>query len=204
MRFVKCPQRETTVEPEEGRSERKKREARERIVAAAAELFIQKGSSAVSMDEVAESSDVARRTLFNYFASKDELLYAVAAPVLTEAIAFAEETVELEAPRLDDVIGLCLSLWKRHGKRLGLIYAVELRDSPRLAELHSRYLELFRILITRAAEGEPRLSGNADLAGKLVYRTFLPLLLALQGEEGEEERFARGLKALVESAAGAR
>jgi len=68
------------MEGEEGRTARKKREARERIIAAAAELFMEKGARAVSMDEVAQAADVARRTLFNYFESKEELLVATAGP----------------------------------------------------------------------------------------------------------------------------
>lgn len=191
-----------SVEPELGWSDRKKREARERIVAAASALFIERGSRAVSMDEVAEAAGVARRTLFNYFEGKDELLYAAAAPVLTEAIRLASARLDGPPPRLDDVIELCLSLWRSFGRRLGLIYAVELEDSPRLAELHASYLDVLRRLMGRASGEEPELARRAGLAGRLVYRSFVPLLLALEGEEGAEERFARGLRGLLKGAAG--
>lgn len=190
------------MEPELGLSDRKKQEARDRIVAAAATLFIERGSRAVSMDEVAEAAGVARRTLFNYFESKDELLYAAAAPVLTEAISLASARLGGPPPRLDDVIGLCLSLWRSFGRRLGLVYAVELADSPRLAELHASYLEVLRRLIGRASEEEPELARKAGLAGRLVYRSFVPILLALEGEEDAEDRFARGLRGLLKGASG--
>jgi AcrR family transcriptional regulator len=190
------------VKEEEGASDRKKREARQRIIEAASALFIEKGARAVSMDEVAAAAGVARRTLFNYFESKDELLYATAAPVLAEAIDLASARLAGPLPRLDDVIELCLSLWKSFGRRLGLVYAVELEDSPRLAELHASYLEVLRRLMGRAAAEEPELARRAGLAGKLVYRSFVPLLLALEGEEDAEARFARGLRGLVEGAAG--
>jgi TetR/AcrR family transcriptional regulator, regulator of autoinduction and epiphytic fitness len=44
--------------------------SREAIVEAAIRLFLQRGFGAVSMDELAEAAGVARRTLYNQFASK--------------------------------------------------------------------------------------------------------------------------------------
>src|SRR5581483_4350782 len=47
--------------------------SREAIVEAAERLFLERGFGAVSMDELAEAADVARRTLYNQFAGKEEL-----------------------------------------------------------------------------------------------------------------------------------
>ena len=47
--------------------------SREAIVEAAERLFLQRGFGAVSMDELAEAAGVARRTLYNQFASKEEI-----------------------------------------------------------------------------------------------------------------------------------
>jgi len=48
-------------------------DSREAIVDAAERLFLQRGFGAVSMDELAEAAGVARRTLYNQFASKEEI-----------------------------------------------------------------------------------------------------------------------------------
>jgi AcrR family transcriptional regulator len=48
-------------------------ESREAIVAAAQRLFLERGFGAVSMDELAVAAGVARRTLYNQFASKEEI-----------------------------------------------------------------------------------------------------------------------------------
>ncbi len=50
---------------------------REAIVEAAARLFFERGFGAVSMDELAEAAGVARRTLYNLFASKEEIFRAM-------------------------------------------------------------------------------------------------------------------------------
>jgi AcrR family transcriptional regulator len=47
--------------------------SREAIVVAAEQLFLARGFGAVSMDELAEAAGVARRTLYNQFASKEEI-----------------------------------------------------------------------------------------------------------------------------------
>jgi TetR/AcrR family transcriptional regulator, regulator of autoinduction and epiphytic fitness len=47
--------------------------SREAIVDAAERLFLERGFGAVSMDELAEAADVARRTLYNQFSGKEEL-----------------------------------------------------------------------------------------------------------------------------------
>src|SRR5947208_8650595 len=47
--------------------------SREAIVAAAERLFLERGFGSVSMDELASAAGVARRTLYNQFASKEEI-----------------------------------------------------------------------------------------------------------------------------------
>src|SRR3954447_12364813 len=51
----------------------RRNESREAIVAAAERLFLERGFGSVSMDELAEAAGVARRTLYNQFASKEEI-----------------------------------------------------------------------------------------------------------------------------------
>jgi TetR/AcrR family transcriptional regulator, regulator of autoinduction and epiphytic fitness len=47
--------------------------SREAIVEAATQLFLKHGFGSVSMDELAEASGLARRTLYNQFTSKEEI-----------------------------------------------------------------------------------------------------------------------------------
>lgn len=63
------------VEPA-GRRERHRQATRRRIMDAALALFLEQGYAATSVDEIAERADVARRTLFNHFVRKQDLLAA--------------------------------------------------------------------------------------------------------------------------------
>ena len=52
------------------------RPARERLLAAAGELFYRQGIRSVGVDEIVASADVAKMSLYRCFASKDELVAA--------------------------------------------------------------------------------------------------------------------------------
>jgi AcrR family transcriptional regulator len=72
-----------------GLRERKKRQTREAIAQAAADLFARKGFAAVTVDDVAQAADVSRQTVFNYFPSKEQMLFdrdADVEAVLVEAV----------------------------------------------------------------------------------------------------------------------
>ncbi len=60
----------------EGRRERKRRETYDRIAKAAIKLFLKLGYEETTMDAIAEAADVSRRSLFHYFSSKEDVLFA--------------------------------------------------------------------------------------------------------------------------------
>jgi AcrR family transcriptional regulator len=58
---------------QEGLRERKKRETRQRISDIATGLFMARGFDNVTVAEVAQAADVSVNTVFNYFATKEDL-----------------------------------------------------------------------------------------------------------------------------------
>jgi AcrR family transcriptional regulator len=56
--------------------ERKKRQARAAIRATAMRLFRERGFDGVTMTEIARAADVSRKTVFNHFPAKEDLVYA--------------------------------------------------------------------------------------------------------------------------------
>jgi len=58
----------------EGLRERKRRETRQRIAEAGLRLFLANGYESTTLDEIAESAGISRRTFFSYFESKDDIV----------------------------------------------------------------------------------------------------------------------------------
>src|SRR5215210_4521115 len=60
---------------EQGLRERKKQRMRELIAETARRLFVERGFDAVTVAEVARVADVSEKTVFNYFPTKEDLVY---------------------------------------------------------------------------------------------------------------------------------
>lgn len=58
-----------------GLRERKKAEVRQTISNVATRLFVERGFENVSVDEIAREAAVARKTVFNYFPRKEDLIF---------------------------------------------------------------------------------------------------------------------------------
>ena len=73
------------------RRERRKLEVRRRILDAAEALFDARGVTATRVAQICERADVAEKTFFNHFASKQDLLHELAAGALGRLLADIEQ-----------------------------------------------------------------------------------------------------------------
>jgi AcrR family transcriptional regulator len=84
-----------TAAPELDRRARRKLELRSRMLEAASALFDEHGVHATRVAEICERADVAQKTFFNHFASKAQLLRALAEEGLEQLLA------DIESARLN-------------------------------------------------------------------------------------------------------
>lgn len=78
--------------------ERKKRLARATIEEAALRLFQQRGYERTSIQDIAEAVMMSSRTIFRYFASKEDVLVEPVRAVLRDALTFLQSLVPTEPP----------------------------------------------------------------------------------------------------------
>ena len=126
--------------------------AREEILDAAAELFTKIGYAGTSTRRIADAVGMRQASLYHHFATKDDILDALLAGTVDDALALAAELIAQPGPAAErlyalvvgDVSQLCASRWN-----LGALYLLpELRidrfEQFRLSreQLRSRYRQL--------------------------------------------------------------
>ncbi|GAA0431773.1 TetR family transcriptional regulator [Leifsonia naganoensis] len=159
--------------------ERRKEETARGLREAARRLTIERGLAGFTVEELCEEVGVSRRTLFNYYASKENAVIGI--PVDLDESGAAERFLA-EGPRgiehlLDDLIALNLARWDYGGLTVDdireLIKAVD--REPRLAA-HMLKLagegEREDILLVERREGlasgDLRAAAAVQLAGGLL------------------------------------
>lgn len=148
--------------------ERKKADTREAIRAAAVELFCTQGFGATTMDAVADHANVSVRTVFRYFATKEDLVFADVESDLADFRELLDARPATE-PVMDSVRAVVEVLAGRMetGEDEDVRLASLLHDVPALRQ---RYLAVLdRIEETVAAWARVRLgAGPADLRPGLL------------------------------------
>ena len=95
---------EDTVETSPDRRTRKRLATRQRISDIASRLFVERGFDQVTVDEIATAADVARMTVFNHFARKEDMFFDLDEEGREDLLAALEKrdahTSPIEALRL--------------------------------------------------------------------------------------------------------
>ena len=148
--------------------------AREEILDAAAELFSKIGYAGTSTRRIADAVGMRQASLYHHFATKDDILDALLAGTVDEALALAADLIAQPGPTAErlyalvvgDVSQLCASRWN-----LGALYLLpELRidrfEQFRLSreDLRGRYRRLASQVIGECAG----VADAADLPFRLV------------------------------------
>lgn len=142
---------------------------RERLVAAAVDLFSSRGYAATTVDDIAAQAGVSPRTFFRHFPDKEEVLYADGdrlLPLVTETI-----TAETRPVRAEDLMGRVLA---------GLAVAME-PERERLATRH-RVVQGQVALMGRGLAKQAR--WQLAIADALTERGFAPRTSAVLAAVG--------------------
>jgi TetR/AcrR family transcriptional regulator, regulator of autoinduction and epiphytic fitness len=136
--------------------------SREAIVEAAERLFLERGFGSVTMDELAEAAGVARRTLYNQFASKEEIFREMLLRVSAQLETAFPPGVETQGD-VEDVLRLVARMileLHKNPEYLGFLRMVvaDSRQFPWIAEEFAAVMEpqterLVRYLVHLTAMG---------------------------------------------------
>lgn len=166
----------------------------------AVSLFLDKRSSHVSLDEIAETASIARRTLFNHFVSKEALVLEIASPILMDGLNYLNELNRWDQIQLDHLVNLFLYLWNRHGRSLNLLYMIDFEDFNDVKQLHNKYLISYFNVIDKIEDWPLSLRKNKKEIAGILFRVFVPLLNGLSNMPNWEKRFTNALKGIISGA----
>ena len=184
----------------EGLRERKKRAAREAIAATARRLFAERGFDAVTVAEIAAAADVSEKTVFNYFATKEDLAFAGREEGITQFV-----TAITDRPPTTSILDVfraithtVLEVLVAGGDQDLLAAAKIIRSSRTLQERLTVRWEAGAAAIT-AAIADTTGADHDDLAPAIIARTlwfthrsiFLLALNGLLADENREQLAAR-------------
>lgn len=176
-----------SVAPSQGRRERNKAAKLERIVAAAGELFAERGVDEVTTQEIAERADIGTGTLFLYAKSKAELLlmvqnthYAQALERGREAARSLPDTVEAVMAIVGPVVE-CNRVQVENGRT----YLREMAFGDSSEPHHAQALVIAAQTETTVAEVLARDGSlEADAAALLAHVVTAVMFLAMATDAG--------------------
>ena len=106
------------------RKEREKTSRRNAILAAAKEVVGKRGVEGMSMNHVAELTELNKATLYLYFSNKDDLIDAIVYEGLTLLEKTFQEMTDLSPPGLDRVLALTEATLAFYRERPVYFYAM--------------------------------------------------------------------------------
>jgi AcrR family transcriptional regulator len=158
--------------------ERKRRQARQRIIEAARELFLERGYDSVSVGDIAERAEVGRTTFFRYFGDKQEVVFGKEQDLLdtiTEAgqadgIPAARTAAEAVEQLRPIVLDLCAQAtadpqaYVRHFELIDQHLELRARDAVKVQQFAEK---LSGVLIRRGSD-----EATAVLAGQVAIACY--------------------------------
>ncbi len=185
-----------------GRRERKKVESRQRILASAVDLFAAQGYDVTTMDDIAESADVSRATVFNFFPRKSDLVLAWFVDRRAElGVRLAER--EQDASETSTHLAFALRVIARmfdHDPRTGraMVRAWLQAGGPLLTQ-ESETSSMFAAEIRagqQRGDVDPRI--DADRAGLVLFDAYVGVLYRWASREYEQPSFESDLVATLD------
>jgi AcrR family transcriptional regulator len=136
------------------RQGRRKAEVRERILEAAFDLFLSQGIDATKIEDICERADVANRTFFNHFTSRQDMIRALAERRLLNLHDVLFDRSDQPVPvRLvgffDDISTVLVGSGETYRQMIGSMLGTVSYGVDRGSGLHDIFLELVKQGVAR-------------------------------------------------------
>jgi AcrR family transcriptional regulator len=172
------------------RRERRVREVHDRIIAAATDQFAERGVESVKVDEICDAADIAQKTFFNHFPTKQHLLREIAESFLRDLLAILEQARReggTTAQQLQRFFAFVAAEVERGGPMHRTFVMEVIRvvhDTPPNVEQSRQLHEAFGALLRDGVRaGNTTTAYPVPVLSEVVVGTFITLMLNWLGIE---------------------
>lgn len=116
-----------------------RQELRNKIIDYAMAEFYKRGVKAVKMDEISRGLHVSKRTVYEIFGDKEELLLAGMKMQQAKELQSLEEFANTQARNVIDIISYVYKLQMRRNEQVGVVFYEEIHKIPRVVEFMREY-----------------------------------------------------------------
>ena len=165
----------------------RRKEARpQELLAAALDLFVERGYAATRLDDVAAQAGVSKGTLYLYFTNKEELFKAVVRESVLPVLGEAEETIDRYEGSSETLLReIMLGWWQRIGNTkvagISKLMVAESGNFPEVAKFyHEEVISRGTAVIGRVLErGVKRGEFRAIDTGQAVSAVVAPMIMLM-------------------------
>ena len=173
-------------------------EHRAKLIEVGTHLFVERGMSHVSVEDLIEAAGVSRATFYGFFANKDELAASILMPVFESGVAAMEKLTELApAQAAEGLIDVYLLLWRKH--KNALLFTTGANESvfPYIKQSHHAFSSTFKAVLQVIHSGGLLRNNSVDLTYAVLAKTGIPLLRVYQKQDNMEHVYRESLLSLI-------
>jgi AcrR family transcriptional regulator len=163
-----------------GRREQNKADKWQRILAAARQLFDERGFEDTTTVEISRAAGVGAGTLYLYVESKEQLLFAVFAEDIEAAWSAAFEAVDADKSMADQIFELLASVSTFHEAQptIARTYVLELSSviaggDVGIGAVMDRTLDIIECTLVRALNGDPPDGLDTAVTARNIFAIWL-------------------------------
>lgn len=192
------------------RMEKKKEQTRNRIIEVALKLFEEQGFSLTTMEQIADTADVAKGTLYNHFPNKESIVSAYVQSVNRQSVSFIKDLIINMPDTRTRLLNVLLQVfdWTQVNRELIMIYvATRIQNLAKIypePEERSGFTVLLAMIFKQGqADGELRDDVSAEYLANyfnMIYFKTLGEWLNLPDKYPLEQQLALNIELFINGA----
>jgi len=167
---------------------------RQRILDESARLFIANGFENVSVEDIIAAAEIARSSFYRFFSNRDQVMANIIRPVFEQGIVTLD-AIGSRSPQqvMDAVFDMYLDLWKSSPDALRVSIRVGGVHFYLFEDVHLTFREKLLQTLQSIETSGIFLNGSANLTGRLLARTAIPVLETYSQHNEFETLFRRSM-----------